>query len=421
MLRSDPRHTRRVSPARAGTPCARPAAVKTHAPLKLGYIYTRPVPSRETDTQQVLSTLDALGGAGVDVELILPGSYRRLFTSAAAYEAEVRAFYDVHRPFRLRRVFTFEPGPTQIERPAHALAAALGRARRYDLVHTRSRATVPLCVALRVPVVFETYRRLGHDAPRVAAMLARLAKSPYFLGVITHSLQSADSLAMAGVPRDKLRVLHNGHDPRKLEPRQTRASARAALALPLDAKIALYTGNVQAQKGLDTVLDMASATPDVTYLVVGGKDKDLAALEADVARRGLTNVHCPGWRPASALAPYFYAADVLLIPPTARPLVEHGRTVLPMKVFGYLAAGRPILGPALPDLAEVLVDGHSACLVAPDDSAAAVTGLRRVLDDPAYAAAIADGALAASADLTWDARAMRLVDQYRTWLAAARR
>ena len=395
--------------------------MNAHDPLKLGYIYTRPVPSRETDTQQVLSTVDALGGAGVDVELVLPGSYRRLLTSRAAYDAEVRAFYDLHRPFRLVPLWTFEPGPVQLERPAHALAAALGRGRRYDLVHTRSRATVPLCVALRIPVVFETYRRLGHDAPHIARLLAHLAKSPYFLGVITHSQQSSDSLASAGVPAHKLRVLHNGHDPRKLEPRQTRAEARAALGLPPDAKIALYTGNVQAQKGLDTVLDMAAATPEVTYLVVGGKDKDLLALGEVITRRGLTNIQCPGWRPAAALAPYFYAADVLLIPPTARPLVEHGRTVLPMKVFGYLAAGRPILGPDLPDLGEVLTHDANACLVRPDDTAAAVAGLRRVFDDPAFAARIAAGALAASADLTWDARATRLVAQYRSWLEAVAR
>jgi len=402
---------------RPGTPCARPRPVNTNAPLKIGYIYTRPIPSRETDTQQVLSTVDALGGAGLDVDLIVPGSYRRLLASRAAFEAEVRAFYDVERPFRLVRQWTVEPSSIQLERPAHALAAALGRGRRYDLVHTRSRATAPLCVALRIPVVFETYRRLGHDAPRVAAMLARLARSPYFLGIITHSEQSADSLAMAGVPRDKLRVLHNGYDPKKYEPRLTRADARGALGLPDAARIALYTGNVQAQKGLDTVLDMAALAPDVTFLVVGGKDKDLADLQADIAARGLANVQCPGWRPAAELSPYFYAADVLLIPPTARPLVEHGRTVLPMKVFGYLAAGRPILGPDLPDLAEVLTDGQSACLVAPDDTAAAVAGLRRILDTPAYADAIAAGAAAAAEGLTWDARAARLSDQYRAWLA----
>ena len=386
--------------------------------LRLGYIYTRPVPSRETDTQQVMSTVDALGGAGADVELVLPGSYRRLLASRAAYDAEVRDFYGVRRPFRLVPLWTFEPGPIQLERPAHAAAAVLARGRRYDLVHTRSRATVPLCVALRIPVVFETYRRLGHDAPRVARMLARLAKSRYFLGVVTHSRQSADSLASAGVPRTKLRVIHNGFDPSKLEPRQTVAEARRALGLAADARIAVYTGNVQAQKGLDTVLEMAARTPDVTYLIIGGKDKDLAALREDIGRRGLANVSCPGWRPAAELAPYFYAADVLLIPPTARPLVEHGRTVLPMKVFGYVAAGRPILAPDLEDLREVLEDGVSACLVRPDDTDAAVAGLRRVLDDPALAERIAAGALAVAADRTWDARAMQLLAQYRTWLGA---
>ena len=394
--------------------------MNTNKPLRIGYIYTRPVPSRETDTQQVLSTVDALGGAGAEVELVLPGSYRRLLGSRAAYDAEVRDFYGLRHPFRLAPLWTVEPSPIQLERPAHAAAAAmLARGRRYDLVHTRSRAAVPLCVALKIPIVFETYRRLGHDAPKTARMLAGLARSRYFLGVITHSRQSADSLAAAGVPRDKLWVLHNGFDPSKFEPRLTVAEARAAIGLPATTRVAVYTGNVQAQKGLDTVLEMAARTPDVSYVIVGGKDKDLAALRDDIAHRGLANVECPGWRPAAELAPYFYAADVLLIPPTARPLVEHGRTVLPMKVFGYLAAGRPILAPDLEDLREVLEDGVSACLVAPDDGDAAVAGLRRVLDDPALAARISAGARAVAADRTWDARAEQLITQYRAWLGAA--
>lgn len=393
--------------------------VDTTRSLRIGYITTRPVPSRETDTQQVLSTVDALGGAGVDVELIVPASYRRI-RGRARLEAEVRDFYDVRRPFRLVPLWTLEPSPIQAERPAHALAAVLrARGRRYDLVHTRSRAAVTLCVALGIPVVFETYRRLGHDAPRLAALLARLARSRHLLGVVTHSHASADSLAAAGFPRDKLAVIHNGHDPRKLEPRLDRAAARAALGLPDAAPIALYTGNVQPEKGLDVVLEMAARTPEVRYLIVGGKDKDLAALTDDITRRLLTNVDCPGWRPAAELAPYFHAADALLIPPAAGPLLDHGRTVLPMKVFGYLAAGRPILAGDLPDVAEILRHGDNAWLVPPDDPAAAAAGLRRVLGDPELASRLGASALATSEDLTWDARAGHLITRYRAWLARA--
>ena len=40
-----------------------------------------------------------------------------------------------------------------------------------------------------------------------------------------------------------------------------------------------------------------------------------------------------------------------------------------MKVFSYLAAGRAILGPTLPDLQEILVHDQNAWLVPPDNAA----------------------------------------------------
>jgi len=385
--------------------------------LRIAYISTRPVPTRDTDTQQFVSTVDALAGAGADVDLIVPVPRETLARGAAAHLAEIRAFYDVHRPFGLVPLHTVNPGPLQLERPLHALVATVALGRRYDLVHTRSRATALLCAALNVPVVFETYRRLAHDHPLFARALARAARREAFLGVITHSAAAAESIRRAGIPASKLAVVHNGFDPAKLMPRLSPSDARAQLGLAHAAPLVVYTGNVQPQKGLDTVLAMAAATPEVRYLVVGGKERDLATLRATIQSRRITNVETPGWRPASELSPWLYAADVLIIPPTARPLESWGRTVLPMKVFEYLGAGRPILAPALPDIGELLIDGDNARLVPPDDTEAAVRALRGLLAAPDVASALATSALATSHGLTWDARALKILTLYHRWLA----
>jgi glycosyltransferase involved in cell wall biosynthesis len=122
-----------------------------------------------------------------------------------------------------------------------------------------------------------------------------------------------------------------------------------------------------------------------------------------------------GWKPASELPALLYAADLLLIPPSASPLHEHGRTVLPMKLFTYLAAGRPILAPCLPDLQELLTDGDNALLVPPDDITAAAAAARRLLRDRDLAERISTAALDRSRGLTWRARAERLIAQIEAW------
>ena len=108
------------------------------------------------------------------------------------------------------------------------------------------------------------------------------------------------------------------------------------------------------------------------------------------------------------VAPYLYAADCLVVPPTDEPLARYGRTVLPMKVFAYLAAGRPILAPRLPDLEEVLTDGITAMLVPPGDVRAAAAALEALLADRTRAARLGEAAKAASVQFTWAARAEKI-------------
>ena len=81
---------------------------------------------------------------------------------------------------------------------------------------------------------------------------------------------------------------------------------------------------------------------------------------------------------------------------------------MPMKLFSYLAARRPILAPRSPDTAELLTDGETALLVHPDDPAAAADALDRLLADAGLARRLADAAFALARGLTWDDRARRI-------------
>jgi glycosyltransferase involved in cell wall biosynthesis len=235
------------------------------------------------------------------------------------------------------------------------------------------------------------------------------------LGIVTHSNVARTSIEDVGFPGHKLVTIHNGFDPEDMQPRLTREQARAELGLPDAQSIALYTGHVRARKGIAALLDMAALTPEVSYLIAGGHVADVADLEAELARRKLAHVRCLGWRPAAGLRPLLYGADVLLIPPSALPLEEHGRTVLPMKVFGYLAAGRAILAPALPDLQEVLVHGQNAWLVPPDNAQSAAGALRKLVEDRALAETLGAAAERTAQALTWRARARKMIEQIERW------
>jgi glycosyltransferase involved in cell wall biosynthesis len=232
--------------------------------------------------------------------------------------------------------------------------------------------------------------------------LRRNVRQPDCLGLILHSHYAAEAYRRAGVAEDKLLVAHNGYDPPGARPDQ--AVARAALELPADRKIALYAGRINATKGLDTLLALADRRPEVLFVLVGSEGD--GEIERAAAQRA--NVSIAPWADPRALPAWLAAADVLLIPPSRAPLERFGNCVLPIKLYAYLAAGRPILAPAAPDTAELLEHGSNAWLVPPDDPDAAADGLDRLLGDGALAARLSANALGLSESLTWDRRGERI-------------
>jgi glycosyltransferase involved in cell wall biosynthesis len=79
-----------------------------------------------------------------------------------------------------------------------------------------------------------------------------------------------------------------------------------------------------------------------------------------------------------------------------------------LKLFEYMASGRPIVASDLPSIREVLTDGDTAVLVEAGSVDALVKGICRVRDDPSFAMRIARRALDDVGRYTWGERARRL-------------
>jgi glycosyltransferase involved in cell wall biosynthesis len=139
-------------------------------------------------------------------------------------------------------------------------------------------------------------------------------------------------------------------------------------------------------------------------VLVGSEEEGKIELQAG----RIANVRIVPWQRFDVTIPYLYAADVLLIPPCIAPLQQHANTVLPLKVFLYLAAGRAILAPRAPDTSELLVDGENALLVPPGDPDTAVGALRHLMEHPTYRERLGRAALETARHLTWDTRAEKI-------------
>ncbi len=378
--------------------------------LRIAYITDERFPCTATDCQQMVKTADALGACGCEVDFFAPRMARHLLLSRARQHAAIASYYNVEGRFALRDILTWPASDLRPEKLFHGIAAPLSAYRgRYDVVYTRN--VLPLAVGTRLglPMLFETYRTIPETDPRTWNVVLRASRRKGFLGISAHSEYSRATLVANGAADEAVAAIPNGFDPSDFVGVPPRAEARRLLGLPPDGTLAVYTGHIRKDKGVDALVDLAEDVPEARLAIIGGAKEEVEALRAEVTRRKLDNVFLSGHVPISRVPWYLAAADVLLIPPTAAPLKSSGRTVLPMKVFTYLAAGRPILAPDLGDTSGILVDDRNALRVRPDDRADAACGLRRLIGDPALAARLGEAAAIDAARYSWRGRAERLI------------
>ena len=383
--------------------------------MNIAYISTWLMPSAETQTEQGIRTIEALVKGGHSVDLLCPR--RRVDANRSAFEFEMAAYYGIEFAFPIFGVRSMPPLPLEAERLWSAMRTSLCRPRRYDLVLTRSRGVLLWCALRGEPVVFETYRNFDKSYPIFRRLLLLSLYSGRCLGVVCHSEYSARSLQKLGILHNKVSVVYNGWNPALFESSLSREAARTLIGIEPKTNLVAYTGNVQPNKGLNSVLDVAVRLPDVTFLIVGGRQDDLALLSNQIKQRELRNIVLVGHKKAASLGPFLLAADILIIPPTDAPLEKFGRTVLPMKTFMYLGAGRPIVAPRTPDIMEILADDVNAVLVEPDNPVATSDAIASLLRDTERAWRLGKAAAVLSRQFTWEARADRLVKQFRKWLA----
>jgi len=358
-------------------------------------------PNRKADREQSVNTAAALARRGVEMVMLMP----RGSDDPALSADELRTWFGVEGDFQL------------VQRPSRWAGEALARTlmwlrqvfrdpelARADLLYTRIPAMLGVGQRAPLPFATEQYRPWPDDWPAIRPLVRRTARHQNCLGLILHSDHAAGAYRRAGVADEKILVAHNGANPRLLGTSLGKQEARAGLGLPHDRRIALYAGRMNREKGLDQVLALAALRPDVLFILVGSEGQ--GAMEAEAA--GRLNVRIVPWQGPAELPAWLVAADVLLIPPSRVPLEHFRNCVLPLKLFSYLAAGRPILAPIAPDTAELLTDGGNASLVPAGQPELAASALDRILGDARLADRLSAGARASARDLTWDRRAEKI-------------
>jgi colanic acid biosynthesis glycosyl transferase WcaI len=238
-----------------------------------------------------------------------------------------------------------------------------------------------------VDAAFELGLLKGRGLRRVVTALERWLMRRFDRVSTISSRMRARGIAK-GVDASKLALFPNWIDVAAARAGRTAHDYRRQLGIPADAVVAMYSGNMGGKQGLDTLADVARILrrrTDIHFVFCGdGPQRE------DLNRRcaKLDRVHFLPLQPAERLAALLACADVHLLPQRAGA----ADLVMPSKLTGMLASGRPVICGAAPDTELATVVAQCGMVVPPEHPYAMARALLRLARNPQRRAALGDAA-----------------------------
>ncbi len=239
----------------------------------------------------------------------------------------------------------------------------------------------------------------------IAALERKLLSS--FDRVSSISSKMLDRLSQKGFPATRSVLFPNWVDTTRIFPARAPSALRGELGIPREAVVALYSGTMGRKQGLDILAEVAGRLADskaiqFAFCGEGPYRETLASRTA-----ALPNVRWLPLQPVDRLNDLLNLADIHLLPQCA----EIADLVMPSKLTGILASGRPVVTTAATGTQLALAVDDCGLRVPADDAAAFAGAVARLAEDRALRTRLGQNARKC-AELTLDKKKiLTLIEQ----------
>jgi colanic acid biosynthesis glycosyl transferase WcaI len=220
-----------------------------------------------------------------------------------------------------------------------------------------------------------------------AARVARWIESTLlrrFDTVSSITPQMSARAVVKGVAPSRVVSLPNWVDVSTIFPLARASDYRRVLGIPVEQKVVLYSGNMGAKQGIETLADAAAllaARADVTFVFCGS-----GAAKASLIERcaGLTNCVFIPLQPVERLNELLNLADIHVLPQRG----DAADLVMPSKLTGMFASGRAVVAMARHGTGLYDAVSPRGVVVPPDNVKALVAAITVLVSDRERRAAL---------------------------------
>jgi len=391
--------------------------------MRILHILDHSLPLHSGYTFRTRAILKAQQALGLEVACVTGARH-------ALEDAVVERAWDTHDGLRFHRGGGVPAGlPVLSEiREVRAFTRAILRAAeefRPDILHAHSPVLNALAARsaakrLGLPLVYEIRAfwedaAVGNGTGREGSAKYRVTKA-----IETWAVNRADAVAVIceglrgdliarGVPAGKIMVSPNGVDLGLFgDPPPPDAALRAMLGLD-GAEVIGFIGSLYDYEGIDDLIAampaLVAQRPDAHLLLVGGGPRADALKAQAESSPAASRIHFVGRVPHAEVERYYSLIDVLCYPRKKMRLTD---LVTPLKPLEAMAQRRLVAASDIGGHRELIRDGETGTLFAPDDPAAIAASLAGLLAD---------------CD-SWESRrdaGRRFVEQERDWASNAKR
>jgi colanic acid biosynthesis glycosyl transferase WcaI len=256
--------------------------------------------------------------------------------------------------------------PTLLSAPAAVLPAKIVGARR--ILHIQD---------LEIDAAFDVGHLSANWLLRSATAFERFMLRR-FKRIITISERMAQKLVAKGVSSNSISILRNWVNTSKIKPTDGPNRYRKLLGLTVSDFVVLYSGHIGRKQAVDKLLASAIECrdqPSIHFVVCGdGPEKQFLIDKYST----LPNVHFLPVQPEHRLCELLNFPDLHALPQDRNA----ADLVLPSKLGGMLASGRPILVTADPDTELYELLGGVATIVPPGDVRALSNAIKTICITP---------------------------------------